>query len=64
MDAPKESKCQYLFHQLMTQCGRAAKVYVVIGMECAVMKSSLVASRVGFWDTLSLVVAITIHPNN
>ena len=20
--------------------------------------------RVGFWDTLSLVVAITIHPNN
>ena len=42
-DLQKESKCQifstvaYLMI-LMTQCGRAAKVYVVIGMECAAKK--------------------------
>ena len=43
-DLQKESKCQIFFNSsayltiLMTQCGRAAKVYVVIGMECAAKK--------------------------
>ena len=45
-DLQKESKCLIFFNCstvayltiLMTQCGRPAKVYVVIGMECAAKK--------------------------
>ena len=33
---------------LMTQCGRAAKVYVVIGMECAAKRLLTAAKKIWF----------------